>query len=92
LFWWCQTELLRALAHFIHHRDRRDFQPVYERALSYAKAQFIDPVHGGWYFLSGRPDLPKGQDWQAGYHVAMMETEVLRLRGERFQSGKEILL
>lgn len=60
LYWRCQTELFRALAHSIHHRDRRDFQPADERALSYVRAQFIDPVHGGWCSRAGRPDLPEG--------------------------------
>lgn len=92
LYWWCQTELLRALAHFIGHRGRDDLRATYDRSLSYVKSTFIDPVHGGWYARPGRPDQQKGDDWNAGYHVAMLQTEVLRLRGVRFQSGAEILL
>ena len=92
LSWWCQTELLRALAHFAEHRRRPELQRVYDASLEYVKAHFIDPEHGGWYEQADRPDLPKGRDWNAGYHVAMMLTELLRLRGTRFHSGDEMLL
>jgi mannose/cellobiose epimerase-like protein (N-acyl-D-glucosamine 2-epimerase family) len=92
LYWWCQTELLRALAHFVNHRGRQDLRPAFDTSLAYVKSHFIDPVYGGWYQQADRTDLPKGQDWQAGYHVAMMLTEVLRLQGVTFKSGKEILL
>jgi mannose/cellobiose epimerase-like protein (N-acyl-D-glucosamine 2-epimerase family) len=90
--WWCQTELMRGLAHFAKQRDRHELQSEYDASLAYAKAHFIDPVSGTWYPLADRPDLPRGGEWSAGYHVATMLTEVLRLRGTRFHSGPEMLL
>lgn len=92
LVWWCQTELLRGLAHFAQHRGRTDLQAAYDASLAYVKAHFIDPEYGGWYERADRPDLGKGHDWFAGYHIAMMLTEVLRLRGATFRSGPEMLL
>jgi mannose/cellobiose epimerase-like protein (N-acyl-D-glucosamine 2-epimerase family) len=92
LVWWTQTELLRALAHFVVQRERRDLAPTLFLASAYAKAHYIDPVYGGWYEQPDRNNLPKGHDWMAGYHVSMMLTEMLRLQGESFKSGKEMLL
>ncbi len=92
LIWWTQTELLRALAHFVVQRERQDLAPTLVAASAYAKAHYIDPVYGGWYEQPDRTDLPKGNDWMAGYHVSMMLTEMLRLQGVSFKSGKEMLL
>jgi mannose/cellobiose epimerase-like protein (N-acyl-D-glucosamine 2-epimerase family) len=92
LIWWVHTELLRALAHFVVHRDRQDLHPALLRTMAYAKLHFIDPVYGGWYEQPDGVDRPKGRDWMAGYHVAMMLTEMLRLQGTAFKSGTEMLL
>ncbi len=92
LIWWTQTELLRALAHFAVRRERTDLMPALVSASAYAKAHYIDSVYGGWYEQPDGTNLPKGHDWMAGYHVSMMLTEMLRLQGESFKSGKEMLL
>jgi cellobiose epimerase len=92
LIWWTHTELLRALGHYVVHRDRQDLRPAFAKTWVYAKLHFIDPVYGGWYEKPDGTDRPKGHDWMAGYHVAMMLTEMLRLQGVTFKSGSEMLL
>ena len=92
LIWWSHTELLRALGHYVVHRGRQDLGPAFARTWAYAKLHFIDPVYGGWYEMPDGTDRPKGHDWMAGYHVAMMLTEMLRLQGVTFKSGPEMLL
>jgi mannose/cellobiose epimerase-like protein (N-acyl-D-glucosamine 2-epimerase family) len=92
LVWWAHAEMLRSLAYFAWHHGRMDLKPVFAKSLAYVKLHFIDPVHGGWYWNADRPDMPKGGDWNAGYHVAMMLTEILRLGRTRFVSGQEVLL
>ena len=91
-YWWSQTELLRGLGHFIVHRGREDLWPGFRKSLEYVREHYIDPVHSGWYRKPDAKTDDKGNDWKVGYHVAMMITELLRLNGERFQSGAEILL
>lgn len=90
--WWSHTEYLRAVGYFAWRRGRSDLKSSFAKTLAYVKASFIDPVHGGWYWNANRPDMPKGGDWNAGYHVAMMLTEMLRLGNTRFMAGSEILL
>lgn len=92
LAFWCHTEALRSLAHFVVERQRTSLQPRFDAVLGFARAHFIDPTFGGWYRTADRPDQGKGADWFEGYHEAMMCTEILRLTGQRFKSGPEMLL
>lgn len=89
---WSQMEALRSLAHFAVARGIAELRPVFERVLAFSNQNFIDPVHGGWYRAPNAAADGKGSDWFAGYHEAMMQTEILRLCGERFTSGAEMLL
>ena len=92
LAFWCHTEALRSLAHFaVEHRQAR-LQPRFDAVLAFAKAHFIDDKYGGWYRVADQPDQGKGSDWFAGYHEAMMSTEILRLTGYAFKSGPQMLL
>lgn len=90
--WWCQTELLRGLAHFGIHRGRDDLRTQFESTLRSVRALFVDPVDDSWYSRPHAKEANRGHEWKVGYHVAMMATEVMRLRGARFHSGSEILL
>jgi mannose/cellobiose epimerase-like protein (N-acyl-D-glucosamine 2-epimerase family) len=90
--WWSQTELLRGLAHFVMHRGRSDLRAQFERSLKSVRADYIDPVTGGWYAEPGASQQAKGHEWKVGYHVTMMLTELMRLDGVRFRSGAEVLL
>ena len=92
LIWWVHTELLRALGHYVVRRDRQDLRPALAKTWNYAKLHFIDPRYGGWYERPDGIDRPKGHEWMVGYHVTMMLTEMLRLQGEPFKSGSEMLL
>jgi mannose-6-phosphate isomerase len=91
-YWWSQTELLRGLAHFVVHRGRDDLRGQFQKSLRYVREHYIDPVYGGWYRKPDGKTDDKGNDWKVGYHVAMMITELLRLNGEPFRTGAEILL
>lgn len=91
-YWWCQTELLRGLAHFVLHRDRDDLRAQLESSMRSVRDLYVDPVHGGWYKTPGAKGKNKGDDWKVGYHVTMMETEIMRLNGMQFRSGPEVLL
>jgi cellobiose epimerase len=91
-YWWSQTELLRGLAHFIWERDRKDLESQFERSLSFVRNNFIDQQFGGWFSTLDAKEKDKGANWKVGYHVAMMATELMRLKGIEFQSGTEILL
>jgi len=91
-YWWPQTELLRALAHFSVQRDRTDLQAQFEKSRALIRKQFLDTEFKGWY---GNPDEKgknKGHQWKVGYHVIMMQTELMRLHGAEFRSGSEVLL
>ncbi len=90
--WWSQTELLRGLAHFALHRGRNDLRAQLDSTLKSVRALYVDPVRGGWYRTPGARDKNKGEEWKVGYHVAMMETEIMRLTGKTFRSGAEVLL
>lgn len=90
--WWCQTELLRGLAHFGIHRGRDDLREQFESALRSVRRLFVDPNDGSWYSGPRARDANRGHEWKVGYHVAMMVTEVMRLGGARFRSGAEVLL
>ena len=91
-YWWCQTELLRGLAHFSMHRNRADLTPQFNKTLGEVRKHFIDPVNGGWFKTPDSAELDKGEQWKVGYHVTMMLTELMRLNGVRFRSGSEVLL
>jgi len=92
LYWWCQTELLRGLAHFGIHRGSDELRAQFERTLRSVRELFVDPASGGWYSKANAKDQNKGHEWKVGYHEAMMATEVMRLHGMRFRSGAEVLL
>jgi len=92
LVFWCHAEALRAIAHFVVQRQRAALRPKFDAVLGFTKAHFIDPTYGGWYRTADRPDQGKGSDWFAGYHEAMLCTEILRLTDQRFKSGQEMLL
>ncbi len=89
---WGQMETMRSLAHYSVARGLDELRPVFERVLAFSKQNFLDPVHGGWYRAPNAVVDGKGSDWFAGYHEAMMQTEILRLCGHRFTSGPEMLL
>ena len=91
-YWWCQTELLRGLAHFSMHRNRTDLTAQFKSSLDQVQNHFIDPVYGGWYKKPDAPELDKGEQWKVGYHVTMMLTELMRLNEVSFRSGSEVLL
>ena len=91
-YWWCQTELLRGLAHFGIHRGSDGLRSQFESALKSVRDQFVDPANGGWYSKPDAKDQNKGHEWKVGYHEAMMATEVMRLNGMPFRSGAEVLL
>ena len=90
--WWCQTELLRGLAHFGIRRASGELRAQFERSLRSVRDLFVDPRNGGWYPMPNATERDKGHEWKVGYHVAMMVTEVMRLHGMRFRSGSEVLL
>lgn len=89
---WPHTEALRCLAHFAIQRQRPGLKPQFDSVLAFAKAHFIDSKFGGWYRVADQSEQGKGADWFAGYHEAMMSTEILRLAGATFTSGNEMLL
>lgn len=91
-YWWCQTELLRGLAHFSSRRDRADLLDQYKKSSVLVRKEFLDTEYGGWYANPDEPDKNKGQRWKVGYHVTMMQTELMRLLGASFRSGSEVLL
>ena len=91
-YWWCQTELLRGLAHFSVYRGRTDLTAQFIKTFMGVQKHFIDPSNGGWYKKSDGADLDKGEQWKAGYHVTMMLTELMRLNGMKFLSGNEVLM
>lgn len=92
LVFWCHAEALRALAHFVIQRQSAALRPKFDAVLGFVKGHFIDPDFGGWYRIADRPDQGKGSDWFAGYHEAMLCTEILRLTDHRFKSSQEMLL
>ncbi len=91
-YWWCQTELLRGLAHFSMHRNRTDLIAQFNQTFIGVQKHFIDPSNGGWFKKSDGAELDKGEQWKDGYHVTMMLTELMRLKGMKFLSGNEVLL
>jgi len=91
-YWWSETELLRGLAHFSMHRNRTDLNSQFNKTFTGVQKHFIDPSNGGWFKYPDGADLDKGEQWKAGYHVTMMLTELMRLKGMKFLSGNEVLL
>ena len=91
-YWWCQTELLRGLAHFSMHRNRTDLIAQFDKTFTGVKKHFIDPTYDGWFKKPDGAELDKGEQWKDGYHVTMMLTELMRLDGMKFLSGTEVLL
>jgi hypothetical protein len=65
---------------------------LYERSAASTRNHFLDPEYDGWFTTPGSEDTRKGFNWKAGYHVTMMQTELLRLEGFQFRSGSEVLL
>lgn len=90
-YWWSQTELLRGLAHFSLHRGRNDLNSQFNKTFMGVRKHFIDPHDSGWYKTADGITLDKGEPWKAGYHVTMMLTELMRLKGMQFLSGNEVL-
>jgi mannose/cellobiose epimerase-like protein (N-acyl-D-glucosamine 2-epimerase family) len=91
-YWWCQTELLRGLAHFSMQRGRDDLRAQFEKTLRTVRTLYVDPEDGSWYGKPLAKDQNRGHDWKVGYHVGMMVTEIMRLNGMGFRSGREVLL
>ena len=91
-YWWCQTELLRGLAQFSMQRGRDDLRAQFEKTLKTVRGLYVDPVDGSWYGKPQAKDQNRGHEWKVGYHVGMMATEVMRLNGMGFRSGREVLL
>lgn len=87
LGWWEQTECLRAMLHYAASRKRDDLWPYCEKAQAFIRDVFYDAEFGGCYELVA-PAPPhrvlrdtKGHVYKAGYHVAAMHMEALRLSG-----------
>jgi mannose/cellobiose epimerase-like protein (N-acyl-D-glucosamine 2-epimerase family) len=84
--WWQQCEHLRCLMRYAAEHDRPDLWEPFDKSLQFVREHFIDREYGGWYtshVADRRPDedAPKGGVWKAGYHVAGMYFEALRLGG-----------
>lgn len=81
--WWQQCEAVRALLHWAVIRGRGDLWEPAQRVLSFAKARFLDPEHGGWYGQLREDGTPasthKGHEWKVDYHVVGMCAEAVRL-------------
>jgi mannose/cellobiose epimerase-like protein (N-acyl-D-glucosamine 2-epimerase family) len=91
-YWWSQTELLRGLAHFSTRHNRTALQKQYEKTRDAVQHYFLDTEYNGWYSRPDATEKPKGYQWKVGYHVIMMQTELMRLNGASFRSGSEVLL
>ena len=91
-YWWCQTELLRGLAHYSMHRNRIDLTAQFNKTFIGVQKHFIDPANDGWFKSPDGTKLDKGEQWKDGYHVTMMLTELMRLKGMNFLSGNEVLM
>lgn len=81
--WWEQCETVRALLHFAVFHDREDLWAPLRQTLAFIQAEFLDPVHGGWYG-SREPGMspegqPKGNEVKLDYHVAGMCMEGIHI-------------
>jgi mannose/cellobiose epimerase-like protein (N-acyl-D-glucosamine 2-epimerase family) len=48
-FWWSQCEFLKTIGLYAALHGRSDLWPIYDKALSFIKNNYVDTEYGGWY-------------------------------------------
>ena len=89
--WWGQTELIRGLAHFVIERSHTEYEELLINIVESTQENYIKPS-GAWSSSPLDVGDDNGHNWQVGYHISMMLTELLRLQQYRFKTGNELLL
>jgi mannose/cellobiose epimerase-like protein (N-acyl-D-glucosamine 2-epimerase family) len=78
-YWWQQCEGLRAFMASASTTGRKDMWRRYEQTVDLVRAQFIDPVNGGWFSRSRKQCGGCPDDQPDPYHMTGMHHAALAL-------------
>lgn len=78
-YWWQQNEGLRAFMAVAASTGRKDMWRRYEQTIDLVRAQFIDPINGGWYPRSRKQCGGCPDDQPDPYHMTGMHYAALAL-------------
>jgi mannose-6-phosphate isomerase len=83
--WWQQAECLRALTYFAVAKGRADVGRRARQTLEFVRAEFVDPVNGGWYPAAKSVCATSGcEDEQPDpYHMTAMHRAALVLAAKK---------